>query len=36
MPIHTLSRPTHTPTQQQRPWPSPTGVLVEPRPGEWC
>jgi hypothetical protein len=35
MPIHTLSRPTHTPTQQ-RPWPSPTVVLVEPRPGEWC
>ena len=36
MPIDIISTPTHEHAQHQRPWPSPTAVLVEPRPGEWC
>jgi len=35
MPIDVMSRPTHEPAQHQWLWPSPTAVLVEPRPGEW-
>jgi hypothetical protein len=35
MPIDINSTPTHTPAQHQRPWPSPTVVLVEPPAGEW-
>jgi hypothetical protein len=35
MPIDVMSRLTQEPAHHQRPWPSPTAVLVEPRPGEW-
>jgi hypothetical protein len=35
MPIDVMSRPAQEPVHHQRPWPSPTAVLVEPRPGEW-
>jgi len=34
MPIDVMSRPAQEPAQHQRQWPSPTAVLVEPRPGE--
>jgi hypothetical protein len=36
MPIDIIFTPAHERAQHQRPWPSPTVVLVEPRPGEWC
>ena len=36
MPIDIRCWPTHEPARQQRPWRSPTAVLVEPRPGKWC
>ena len=35
MPIDIWFRPTQGPAHDQRPWPSPTAVLVEPRLGEW-
>jgi hypothetical protein len=35
MPIDIIPTPTHEPAQHQRWWPSPTAVLVGPRPGEW-
>jgi hypothetical protein len=31
-----MSRSALAPAQQQRPWRSPTAVLDQPRPGEWC
>ena len=34
MPIDVMSRPAQEPAHHQRLWPSPTAVLVEPRPGE--
>jgi hypothetical protein len=34
MPIDVMSRPALAPAQHQRPWPSPTAVLAEPRPEE--
>jgi hypothetical protein len=36
MPTDIMFTPAHTPAQHQRPWRSPTVVLVEARPGEWC
>jgi hypothetical protein len=35
MPIDIMPRPAQEPALDQRPWRSPTAVLVEPRPGEW-
>jgi hypothetical protein len=36
MTINSFLRPAHrAPAQHQRPWRSPTVVLVAPRPGEW-
>ena len=35
MPIDIISMPAHTRAQHQRPWRSPTVVLVGSRLGEW-
>ena len=35
MPIDIMSTPAHIPAQHQRPWRSPTVVLVGSRLGEW-